>query len=231
MSAEWIRTETRVFSGISNLGEILGSTARFLCGLLGHLQLQVTNSSLFSSLTLSNCRWFNLAILKLSCLRLIALWLWWRPREKQQAVSLAISRRMPTIVKTINSSKYDWSIYILEIYFDTLIKWQLVCQMITWSDPEDFNYASHSIPPEDFSAKFLLTTLGHAWVLIGGLELESFLVIKLLRFVSTNIQRFQDPGLFDTCCPFLPGPAIQKQFWSLDFLQVFLLDKKLNLVF
>ena len=179
MSAEWTRTQTRVFSGISNLGEILGWTARFLCGLLVHLQLQVINSSLFSSLTLSNCRWFNLAILKLSCLRLIALWLWWRPREKQQAVSLAISRRMPTIVKTINSSKYDWSIYILEIYFDTLIKWQLVCQMITWSDPEDFNYASHSIPPEDFSAKFLLTTLGYAWGLIEGLELRSFLVIKL----------------------------------------------------
>ena len=58
---------------LSNFGEILDSTVGFLCGLLVLLQVQVTISSVFFSLTLSNCRWFNLAILKLSCLRLMAL--------------------------------------------------------------------------------------------------------------------------------------------------------------
>ena len=99
------------------------------------------------------------------------------------------------IVRIINSSRFDWSINILEIYFDTLIRWQLVCQMITWSDPEDFNHTSYSIPPEDFSAKSLLTNIRACMGSHQRLELESFLVIKLLRFVLTISKGFQDPGL------------------------------------
>ena len=143
VSAEWIRAETRIFSGISkqelvlsSLGRILGSTVGFLCRLLGLLQLQVTVSSLFSWLILSTCRLFNLAILRLSCLRLIALWFWWRPKDRQQATSLAMSKRKPTIAKTINSSRYDevWSIYLVQIYFDQVTAWG--AYLIIWSNPE-----------------------------------------------------------------------------------------------
>ena len=84
-SADSIFSQTKIFTGIFNLGVTLGWTGKFLLGFVEDLQSQVTNSNLCGSLTFCNFRLLSLAILKLSCLWLMCLWLVWSPRLKQQA--------------------------------------------------------------------------------------------------------------------------------------------------